>query len=538
MKKFLIVAIIYLFLTLILTFPLVLHLGQGIIGGGGPGDQLFNIWVLSWDNHAFLNPSEHFFDANIFYPVKNSLLGSEYFPGIFLFAWPLFHIFHNPVLVYNLLLIMAIFLSGLTMYFLVYYFTKNHLASFFAGFVYTFSPFRLADLNHLQLAFSFFLPLVILFLDRYLKKGKTLDLSFFSLCFVLQFLVSSYLAYYVFFLVFFYCLGYFIWFRKFMFFRTLIKLVLALILCFAIIYPFYRPYFKAEIRPERPLEVVQLSAPTPIDFLSMGESLIFRTLAKEGIALHPQADGVKLLFIGFIGPLLALIGLLTYHDRRKWIFLLLIVFCFWLTLGPYYRGVKMIYWYLYHYFYPFRAQNFPYRTLHLLIVPLAILVGFGISYILKNKKISTILLLIPISILIFIESYYLPLSYTKLPSKENFAPVYHWLASQPGDFGIIEVPVTQEIAINYQMYYSTLHWKKLAMGFTTIFPGSSVSLWDSLKKFPSPESIEAIQNTPDKYLIIHLDQFSDERVLSDFLAKNKPVAKFENDYVYEITTIK
>ena len=61
-------------LTVIVTWPVGLHLGTRV---PGHDDPLFSIWRLSWIAHALVSEPNHLFDANIFYPHLRTLAYSD-----------------------------------------------------------------------------------------------------------------------------------------------------------------------------------------------------------------------------------------------------------------------------------------------------------------------------------------------------------------------------------------------------------------------------------------------------------------------------
>jgi hypothetical protein len=58
-----------------------------------------------------------------------------------------------------------------------------------------------------------------------------------------------------------------------------------------------------------------------------------------------------------------------------------------------------------------------------------------------------------------------------LPPAQSVPPIYQWLAQEAGDFGVVELAIHEEITREaIRMYYSTVHWKHLANGFSGWWP--------------------------------------------------------------------
>ena len=70
-------------LAIVMTWPLVIHLGDMV--PRDIGDPLAEAWQPAWGGHALLHQPLHFFDANRFWPLKDSLAFGDaligYAPG-------------------------------------------------------------------------------------------------------------------------------------------------------------------------------------------------------------------------------------------------------------------------------------------------------------------------------------------------------------------------------------------------------------------------------------------------------------------------
>jgi hypothetical protein len=158
-------------------------------------DSLFIAWVYSWDLHALLTPGKSFFHANAFHPMKKALaLGDHMVGNVPLFA-PAMLVTGNPLLGTNVVIIVSFVLSGLSMTWLVHYYTRRLGPSVAAGFVYAFVPFRFSQLSHHHLLSLQWLPVAVYFGDRLLREGGRRAWLGFTAFTLWQCLVSYYLAY-------------------------------------------------------------------------------------------------------------------------------------------------------------------------------------------------------------------------------------------------------------------------------------------------------------------------------------------------------
>jgi hypothetical protein len=146
-------------------------------------------WALAWDVHALTTQPARLFDANIFYPAPYALAYSEHFLGHLLVALPVHLATGNPVLAFNLALLASTLGAALSMYALAWRWTGSRLAAFGAGLTF-------AQVGHeLQVVGAAYLPLVPLFLDRWLGRRRAVELWGLGVSLLLQTLCSYYQGY-------------------------------------------------------------------------------------------------------------------------------------------------------------------------------------------------------------------------------------------------------------------------------------------------------------------------------------------------------
>lgn len=161
----------YLFLSLVLTWPLALGLGRDV--PGDLGDSLLNMWILAWGAEhlpQLLTGTvgwSQFWDANIFHPSPLALSLSEHLFGQVLQILPIYWLTGNIILCYNLLFLSTFALSAFGTYLLVHDLTGDRRAAFIAGLVYGFLPYRVASVPHLQVLSSQWMPFALWGLNRF-----------------------------------------------------------------------------------------------------------------------------------------------------------------------------------------------------------------------------------------------------------------------------------------------------------------------------------------------------------------------------------
>ena len=154
-------------------------------------------WTVTWVAHALPRQPLSLFDAPIFYPEHRSLAFSEHMFVPSLMGAPLLWAGASPVLVYNLLIIAGLALSGWSMYLLMRRWTGSEWAGVIAGLVYAFNAHVLTRFVHLQAQHVEFFPLMLYALDRVLMQRQRRDAVLLAAAFVLQALCSNYLLVFV-----------------------------------------------------------------------------------------------------------------------------------------------------------------------------------------------------------------------------------------------------------------------------------------------------------------------------------------------------
>ncbi|MCP4423318.1 MAG: hypothetical protein GY803_02390 [Chloroflexi bacterium] len=157
------------------------------------GDPLLNSWIMAWDARAFFNDPTHIFDANIFYPHKNTLAYSESQFANALQALPVLWMTQNPILANNFIVLFSFVMSGFGMYLLVKRLTNSVWAGIAAGIIFAFTPYRFTHMR-VQLVATHWMPLALLFFDKMIKRKKWTDFLWFGLFYNLTILTSYYYA--------------------------------------------------------------------------------------------------------------------------------------------------------------------------------------------------------------------------------------------------------------------------------------------------------------------------------------------------------
>jgi hypothetical protein len=182
-------AALYLSLTLVLAFPLSVRPGTTLLADG-PDTHLF-MWTLAWDTHAFLHQPLSIFDANIFFPNRDTLAYSENLIGDAFFAAPILWLTNNPVLALNLVTLLSCVLCGLGAYVLGRRLGLSNTAALLCGVIYAFSPPRFFRISQLHLTSVQWIPFSLASFHAYLDGGQRRDLRLAAGFLALQILSSG-----------------------------------------------------------------------------------------------------------------------------------------------------------------------------------------------------------------------------------------------------------------------------------------------------------------------------------------------------------
>src|SRR5438034_7560861 len=128
-------AALFVALALLMTWPLVRNLRTAV---AFPGDPFINTWILDWDWYATLHQPLHLFQANAFYPARDSLAFSENLYGIALLLFPLRALGVDALTAHNVAILLGFAFSGFAMFLLGRMISGSAMGGIAAGMLYAF----------------------------------------------------------------------------------------------------------------------------------------------------------------------------------------------------------------------------------------------------------------------------------------------------------------------------------------------------------------------------------------------------------------
>ena len=493
LRKNLLIIIGFAVLSIYATFPLITCLHSAFYGTFT--DPLAWIWKFWWLKVSWMK-GVAFSDMQIIaypfgvhlpelYPVWNCL------SRILVFCV-------GEVAAYNLQILLSFFLSGLAMYGLVYYFTKNRIVAFFSGIVLMFSPYHFArSWDHLCLSNMHWMMIYIISLFNFYKKRNYKSVFICGICFALigQFSNYYYVYYSALFTILFFCFSYgYAVFRKQKIclekiFRLVKLSITGLIAAALIMLPQIWSHLKMVIfcstqaqgkglirsfgqlfaDSARPLNYFLPTEYHPV--LGGFTSFLIDT------PLYGENNGAEQsLYLGIIPLLLAFIGYKRWRRgkteeisgfrmdflMRFWI---LALFAFMIcSFSPYWGNINGFFipfpsYFLYKIFPMFRNYA---RMGGLVMICLCVLSGFGLKSILDrfNTKKQKIVIVSLLCFGVFFEFFNFPPS--RITDITKVEKVYLWLKKQPNDIVIAEYPV--DVDVRPYLFNQRVHQKAMING--------------------------------------------------------------------------
>jgi hypothetical protein len=574
--KLVLAFIIYSAAVLYITHPLIHNLDIFITG---LGDELLIAWIQNWVLHSIVVNPFDIFNANIYYPYKNTFAYSETFITSSLFASIVKPFSSEPVAMVNFTLITSLLSLGLGIFLLSYYVSKDYLASLFTGLMVTFSPAVLSYTTHLQVLGIAGVPLAILFFLLFLERKQIRYFVLAAFMFLLQ-MYNSFLP------------GYFILFswtiilavywwkdrKKVLLINRIKSISILLITCICIL-PILIPYFHVadEFKYARDIRESVHNAFQFEDFLYPGDTTKLKPLLLNTIPMnqYSQNDEFKTGYLGAIFTILSVTAVVYVLKFRRKNTKQLITFAtigvvsLVISLGPVLHLnrhtvhepflIPLPYALLYYILPGFQGFRTPVRWEMLFIIAFAVIIAILLHKLLSKIDYKKQICIYTILILGIIAEFNAPLSYERAPQIKDFPAVYSWLQTTPKDTAIIEMPIyTWDMHLyvmneNMREYYATQHFRKMVNGAS----GFSPQPWQSdareaLKSFPNDSVIQGFDKKGVEYIIVHKKEY-DLLYKDKFIVNDKAVADgdtivkslnksdrlqliktYDDDYVYRI----
>jgi hypothetical protein len=487
-------------LTVLLTWPLALHLGT--VGRVDNGDGQFSIWNVAWVARTLVVDPLHVFDANIFFPHRWTLVYSESNLGAGILAIPVYWATANPYAAHNFVFLLSFVLSATGTYSLVRYLAGDRRAAAVAATCFAFCPYVFAHTPHIQLLMTAGLPFSMLAFHRVADKPTPRRGAALGLTMAAQALFCGYYAVFVTLMVGFAILVVAAVRHRWTNVGYWAAVSVAAGVAIGIALPLFAPYLGLQRATgfHRPLDAArQWSADWRAYFASSSPA--------HAWLLRLIGTWNEVLFPGFVALASGLAGLVAGWVARgplreaSILYGALAALALWASFGP----AGGLYGVLYAAVPVFNLLQAPSRFGVVVTFALSVLAGLAISGLLR--KLSRPLLATIVLLAVTVTELRVPFSFPRVPPVET---AYRVLAGLP--YGaVIEIPVYSArfaFARAQYMLNSTAHWMPLVNAYSDHIPQDFMDKAGVLGGFPSRASFAILERDGVRYAVFHLDLFN------------------------------
>ncbi|MDY7041121.1 MAG: hypothetical protein SVX38_09685, partial [Chloroflexota bacterium] len=532
------VTAVYTLIAIAVTWPVAAKFSSAV-GGFEGRDAFTHAWRLWWFKTALLEMHTSPADLRVLYApggIYHPVLLTT--PYLGLVSAPIFSLL-NPAAVYNLHLLLAFALTGLSTYLLCYELSGNRAAAFVGGLVFSFFPSRMAHAiaGHLTQITAYWPPLYALFLLRTFRrpswKNGILAGVFLALSALTNLMHGAYFAVML-------TVGIVAWqmaelkgavlARK-----RIMALGAGLVVAGVILVPFFAPlliggrneglgYLSSRGTVEHSTDLLAFVLPSPYHPLLNRWGMV--PTAAEEVFPNQRALEEGVAYLGLIP--LALAGLAVarhWRDVRVWA--ILGTFAATLSLGPFLRvGGRLLQvtvdgWssylplpYLVVKQVPIYSWGrTPNRLNDVTGVALAVLVTFGAGEALGrlgSRWLRVLAGAMCCALLLFEYGVMFP-----FPMAGERVPAYYsQMAAEGGGYAVLDIPGVAGHAVDTIMYYQAYHHHPIVGGHTTRHPAGEWEQADFISNLAQPNpGRDVVSHPSDRERLTWLAQASIGRVI-------------------------
>lgn len=467
-------------------------------------DTTFSLWRIAWIAHQLPVDPRRLFDANIFYPLRHTLVFSDAVLLEGLVGAPWIWLGAPTVVVYNLLVLAGFAASGLSAFLLVRDLTGSSAAAVIGGMVYAFAPFRFDHYIHLELLWAQWMPLAMWLLHRTLRSGRWRDGVLTGVYVGLQGLSCVY--YLVFFGTMLVVAGPILLLSAVpaMRARAVRALAAGMLVAGMMLAPYAMAYGAArgEVGVRDRTTALEGYSAGPKHYLATPESNVLYGRATAGWSVHERR-----LFMGFLVMALTLVGVWPPLSRTRLAYAAALAVAVAISAG--HRGL-LLGW-LYDHVTIYQALRVPARVSQITLICVAVLAGFGVARVLAwvrdRQPVWSRMAAVGMAAVVGIEYLMSPMPLTPMPTTPSASSA--WLRSQPTG-PVTNLPVPRHdtdwrrfIVESRYEFESTFHWRPVTNGYSGFLPASFYDNNRVLGAFPGDEAIARLRALGVRYVVVH-----------------------------------
>ncbi len=543
-RKHIIAAVIYLAIALIIFYPITANMSTVAPGTGG--DLYSNMWGIWWASYTlFQTHGNLWYTYLLFWPIGSNIAYFTFAPIAAVITAPFQAI--SVTFAYNVIFFMGFLISGLGMFILADYITKNAYAAFFAGIVFAYSAFHVATaIGHLDWMVIGWVPLALYFFIRMVKdEHKYLYAIGLAVCIVFATFMGDVeqgiLTVVLLFIVFLCYLLYSSTRRLMMNKRFWFALLLCVVATFIIgswgfipvIHGILVPGAAANVNSRNTLSNdAEWSSPILSFFLPSPYNGLLHNLSLSYASIYSVDPNERIAYVGYAAMILVAIGIIkSFKAARLWIILAL--FFGWMVLGPYIQlgqyissGIPGIY-YAYHFIPGFSVLQEPDRFYVAFSIAIAMLAAIGMKFLMERlarmngKSLIQFGAVAAFSAVFVLESAGI-MTYAFAPIVATYVtipPFYHLLANYNENFSVLQLPILinnniqyPDLAAGEASFYTSASHKPIVGGY-----GGRINLTQELELYVIPLAVATsnLQQTGNfSYSSPVLENYTAQSILS------------------------
>src|SRR4051812_24510912 len=528
-------------LAVLMTWPLASGLGH--LGRTTNMDGLYGIWNVGWVSRAIVSDPASLFDANIFYPHRDTLAYSEANIVAGIIGIPAWLLTHNAYAAHNSALLFAFASTFFCTWLLARRLSRRSDTSAAAAILFAFCPYFYSHSAHVQLLMAGGMPLSMLALHRLVDAPSPRRGAALGVALAAQALACAYYGIFaglmVGYAVLFFAIRRRLWRNR----DVWIALLAGAVVAGLIVFPFLLPYLELQEGGfVRSLDDARRYSATWQSYLASPSHLHHPILAiarqlgwRPGEVLFP---GVLAIVLGVVGGVICGTpdaDAAPSADDRETVMLYgsLGALAFWASFGP----PAGLYTVLYRTVPLFTFLRAPSRFGLLVVFVLSIFAALALARVPSPRRGRVIAS--AVAILAVAELNVVPFPWERaLPVSAN----YRVLASMPrasvAEFPFYGERVAFPLHAQY-MVLSTTHWMPLVNGYSDYIPQDFREAAFVLDSFPSTDTFKILEKRRVRYVGIHWDMYGPraEEIrtkLKDFLRYLRPLATDDTMSLYEI----
>jgi hypothetical protein len=495
--------VLFVVLAIVHTWPLATDPGR--LSRNDTADTVHHEWILAWDAHQLLRDPRHLFDANIFYPERDTLAYSDHLIVQAVMAAPVLWSGGSPVLAYNLVLIAGFALTGWTTSLVVWRWTGNRLAGIMSGSLMAFNALTLTRLPEIQDQHLEFFPLALWALDWLLTRSRIRDAAHLAGWFVLQGLTCGYLLVFTSLsLVAALVVRPAEWTGR-RFPRTASLLLLSAGIAAVALTPFLLPYLRVSREHGFTRSLADVSAYSAHlgDYLATGGRMHFSVWSHRFFDRDALFPGV--IASGLV--LTALVRGVAWKDRRARMAVAFGVVTLAMSFGPAFP----LYAAVSHVFPLMAGIRGAVRFGQLFLAAVAILAGFGLASLQRHHVRRTIVIGMVLILGAHLEALRAPIHYRPFT---GLSPIFDQLETSRHEvIACFPFPQPRALFQNVDcMLASTRFWQPLINGYSSFTPPAYGRHAAALDAFPLGDSIPYLRQLGVTKVIVFADKMSATRL--------------------------